>query len=107
MQLIDSTCELLRPLASYAHRLPSSRPGKRIHKSTLFRWATRGSGGEVLRTRRLGSGRFTCDAWVSQFMDRLSGPDVHPDRPTRSGHTEAERLEIEAELGIAPWQGGR
>jgi len=80
--------------------LPSSRPGKRIHKSTLFRWATRGSGGVVLRTSRLGSGRFTCDAWVSEFMERLSCADVPDDLPQRRGHSEAERREIAAELGI-------
>lgn len=102
MKSIDPTCSDLRPLACYARRLPSSRPGKRIHKSTLFRWATRGSGGVVLRTSRLGSGRFTCDAWVSEFMDRLTRVDVQPDRPKRRGHTDSERREIEAELGIRP-----
>ena len=102
MKTIDPSCDDLRPLAGYARRLPSSRPGKRIHKSTLFRWATRGARGVVLRTSRLGSGRYTCDAWVAEFMDRLTCVDVPPDRPNRRGHTDSERREIEAELGIRP-----
>jgi len=83
MQTIDPECKQLRPLAEYAKRLPSSRLGKRIHKSTLFRWATKGSRGVKLRTERLGAGRYTCDADVAEFMRRLSGEPCSARAPAR------------------------
>ena len=58
----------LRPLADYCSRLPSRRPGKRIHRSTLWRWATKGTGEVVLQTMKLAEGRFTSDGWVNDFM---------------------------------------
>ncbi len=64
-----------RPLAEYSTRLPSSRPGKRLHRSTLYRWATRGTpGAGRLQTVRIGGGRYTCDAWVAEFI-AASGSD--------------------------------
>ena len=70
-QPIDPTCKILRPLGEYAGRLPSSRPGKTIHKATLGRWANHGASGVVLRTEILGGCRFTCDAYLAEFMRRL------------------------------------
>ena len=34
-----------------------------------------------LRTRLVGGGRFTCDAWISEFMDALSSDDAAQPAP--------------------------
>ena len=74
MTYINPKSDELRPLREYSGRLPSSRPGKRLNPSTLFRWASQGVRGQVLETRLLGGTRVTCDAWVHEFMARLSEP---------------------------------
>lgn len=97
MESLDQNCRQLRPLADYADRLPSSRRGKKLNRATLWRWALRGfPDGRYLRTVALGSGRFTCDAWVAQF---LSHPRP-PSSPSLSGGRMeiVERRQIEARL---------
>ena len=91
MRNIDPTDRTLRPLSSYAERLPSSRPGKRLNRATLWRWALKGHGGKVLRTVQLGAGRFTCDAWVAEFME--PGPQPPPLARSELTPTERERIE--------------
>ena len=54
MTYINPKSDELRPLREYSGRLPSSRPGKRLNPSTLFRWASQGVRGQVLETRLLG-----------------------------------------------------
>ena len=71
-EALDPNSYQLRPLAEYALRLPSSHPGKRLNRGTLWRWAQKGVRGVVLKTRRLGGGRYTCDAWVLEFMEEPS-----------------------------------
>jgi hypothetical protein len=69
MQTLDPNSTALRPLAEYCDRLPSSRRGKKLNRATLWRWALKGErDGRYLRTVGMGSGRFTCDAWVAQFL---------------------------------------
>ena len=97
MDVIDPSCERLRPLAEYARRLPSRKPGKRLNRATLWRWALRGArAGRRLRTVALGGGRMTCDAWVWQFLEQ-------PHSETAAGPTwfrlsSHERQRIEREL---------
>ena len=67
---LNPHCRRLRPLAEYSRRLPSCHVGKRLNRATLWRWALRGlRNGRQLRTVLLGSGRMTCDAWVSEFLE--------------------------------------
>jgi hypothetical protein len=73
---LDPTSTQLRPLAEYAHRIPSTRLGKRLNRATLWRWALHGANGVRLRTQRLGGGRYTTDADVVEFMRRLSEPSA-------------------------------
>lgn len=90
----DPTCEELRPLREYAQRLPSSRAGKRVHPATLYRWALKGlSGGTPLRTVRMGGGRFTCDAWVAEFME--PGPTASSGPVAQSELSQADRERIQ------------
>lgn len=88
------TCRELRPLAEYCDRLPSRRRGRKLNRATLYRWALHGvSGGRILQTVELGGGRFTCDAWVAEFMRQLSEPSPG------KGLSEAKRSKIAKHLG--------
>src|SRR5690349_895721 len=68
--------EILRwfPLALASPRVPGNP-----HGATLTRWALKGvvigpSGGRVrLATRKVGGRRFTCQEWIDEFIDRVSG----------------------------------
>lgn len=58
-------------------RLPSSRPGKRTHLSTLIRWIQRGTrtpdGRRVkLRAARVGWAWMTTRTWVREFIEAIS-----------------------------------
>lgn len=96
MEAIKPNCERLRPLAEYCDRLPSSRPGKRLNRATLWRWALSGLRGRRLRTVELGGGRMTCDAWVWQFV---SGP-AHFERVGAESLGQEERERIARALGV-------
>lgn len=94
--IIDPTSRELRPLAEYCDRLPSRRRGRKLNRATLYRWALHGvSGGRILQTVELGGGRFTCDAWVAEFMGRLSNPSPS------EGLSVARRSEIAKRLGVS------
>jgi len=96
---IEPASRELRPLAEYCDRLPSRRRGRKLNRATLYRWALHGvSGGRILQTVELGGGRFTCDAWVAEFMRQLSNPS-----PSTPGHglSTARRTEIAKRLGAA------
>ena len=75
-QSLDPNDDTLRPLASYSSRLLSSRPGKHLHRSTIFRLALRGdSTGRKIKSVRIGGGRFSCDRWVSAYIHGSSTDD--------------------------------
>jgi len=100
MDPFDPTSTQLRPLADYSERLPSSRRGKQFHRSTLWRWFSRGvRGGIALETQRLGGCRYTCDVWVAEFMRATTAADSLP-KPRRSlPAEERDRIRREFNLG--------
>src|SRR5262245_51033290 len=104
MDPFDPTCTRLRPLAEYTGRLPSSRPGKRLNRATLWRWSLKGTSSRVLlQTARLGGCRYTCDAWVAEFMAALSAaPSAGAQAPPIS---DEERARILRHFGLGV--GGR
>ena len=85
MRTLDPNDQRLRRLAEYAQRLPSSREGKTVNRTTLWRWATTGVRGVVLRTYPVGGGRFTSDADVAQFIAQLDGKRAPAPRPASAG----------------------
>lgn len=93
---LDPNSFQLRPLHEYTDRLPSSRRGKKLNRSTLWRWVLRGVGGRRLRTQVLGGRLFTCDAWACQFMrpgpTGPQGPDTSSPVAVRERERIAERL---------------
>lgn len=99
MEPLDPNCTRLRPLATYADRLPSGRRGKRLNRATLWRWALRGLRGRPrLRTAPLGGTRVTCDAWVWEFLG--SGHGERP-RSAVGGLDHSTRARIAARLRVA------
>ena len=98
MEPLDPNCTRLRPLATYADRLPSGRRGKRLNRATLWRWALRGLRRRPrLRTAALGGTRVTCDAWVWEF---LNSDAVGRRVPVGGGLDRRERERVGARLGV-------
>ena len=57
----DTDPEQLIALADVPSRMPRRR-GKKVHYSTVYRWATKGTRGRVLPTRLIGGVRYTSHA---------------------------------------------
>lgn len=96
----DTSAELI-PLADVP-KLPwlPKRNGKRLHKSTVFRWAQRGVGGIKLKTTRIGGARCTTEAALREFFAGLDDEDHEPLIAMRNrAHDEA--VEYLRERGLA------
>lgn len=74
---IDPTSENLESLADLARwdRIPRRRRGKRIHPSTLFRWALHGCRGVRLEVTRVGGTLCSSRDALARFFSRLSADD--------------------------------
>ena len=87
------------------YSLARDASGRRKHLTETVK-GTKAEAQAVLRDRltALATGNYVEKdrETVAEFMDRLTCVDVPPDRPNRRGHTDSERREIEAELGIRP-----
>jgi hypothetical protein len=64
---------------------PTGDPPRPPHRNALWRWATRGVRGRLLRSEVVGGFRYTRPSWVREFLaagaaDR--GPAAPPRRPT-------------------------
>jgi len=89
-------------LADATKRLPRIR-GKRIHISTIYRWAHRGVGGVRLETLRVGGRLCTSAEALQRFCDALTAPRVEARgaRLSRRREEEIRRAEAECDrLGI-------
>ena len=77
----------LIPLEDVPARLPARR-GRRHHRSTPFRWASKGLHGVVLRTVRIGGTLATTETWLLAFFAaaeaaRRAAAEPPPKRPRR------------------------
>ena len=72
---IQFTSEELVSLTEATRALPRGRNGKRLHVSTLHRWAGRGLRGVVLETIHVGGRRYTSTEALQRFFDRLGASD--------------------------------
>ena len=84
---IDVFAEEVVSLAEATKRLPKIRNGKRLHLSTLFRWAQGGKlandGAQVrLETIQLGGTKCTSLEALQRFFDRLTGDQEVVTPPT-------------------------
>ena len=80
--MIDLTEETVIPIGEAAHHLPKRR-GKKIHISTLYRWATSGVRGVQLETILVGGSRCTSLEALQRFSQRLSEEEVREALPVR------------------------
>jgi hypothetical protein len=64
---LDVTKEQAIPLSEVPHYVPKRR-GKKVHYSTVFRWATKGVRGRVLATALSGGLRYTTIEEVHRFL---------------------------------------
>ncbi len=76
--MIDIARETCFRLADAPKHLPSSGAGKRLHASTIFRWAQRGIRGTMLETIRIGGAMFTSAEALQRFCERVSGAAETP-----------------------------
>ena len=73
---IQFTSEELVSLTEATRALPPGRNGKRLHVSTLHRWAGRGLRGVVLETIHVGGRRYTSTEALQRFFDRLGAGET-------------------------------
>ena len=84
--MIDSTSEILWPLAQAAGHIPPRRRGRKAHASTIYRWATVGCRGVVLETLQVGGTRCTSAEALQRFFEALT---IGASPTTASGATSA------------------
>ena len=70
----SSTDEEYIPLAQVSKLpfIPRRRRGRKLHSSTVFRWAQKGLNGVRLRTTQFGGTKVTTVTWLQDFFARLS-----------------------------------
>jgi hypothetical protein len=73
----DLRQETLITLSAVAEHLPA-RHGRKIHYSTIFRWATKGVSGRVLPSVKIGGIRYTTVEALSHFVDDSALAAPHP-----------------------------
>lgn len=74
--MISINSESLIPLSEVPQHLPRRPGGKKIHVSTVFRWALRGCNGTRLETCQVGSLRYTSVEALGRFVERRSAPEA-------------------------------
>ena len=76
----------LFPLSESHRHLPRRPDGKKVHRTTVGRWASKGCRGVVLRTWLVGGVRFTNSLAIADFVACLtaSGRGERPVTPSRS-----------------------
>ena len=102
-----NTCEILDerpfPLSEIPAHVPKKR-GRKVHRSTGFRWAGRGVRGVRLETVRVGRTQFTSVAALRRFFERLTQRDVLAASsyrtPARRDREYRRALHDLAEMGI-------
>jgi len=109
MDAHDHTLADLIPLETVPERLPRRR-GRKHHRSTPFRWASRGLHGVTLQTTRVGGTMCTTEAWLLRFFAdvekaRRAAAEPPPQRQPRRRPTRAARNgrtdEVLARHGLA------
>jgi hypothetical protein len=81
----DSSCDAksfesldlrqLTPLTEIHRHLPRRLDGRKLHRTTIGRWASRGCRGIVLKTWLIGGMRYTDAQSIAEFVSRLSARD--------------------------------
>ncbi len=73
--------------------------GYRPHRSTSFRWRTKGVNGVVLKTKIICGKYMTCAEWVREFIDAISEPSEKPTfEPTQESAPSARAKKASEQL---------
>lgn len=72
-----------------------------VHPSTLWRWASRGIGGQRLPMLRLGGRRVVMRSDLDTFLARLNSDCAHPDQAEPSADRARQIAAAEARLKAA------
>jgi len=99
--MIDIGSETLLTLSQAAAEQPCRRQGRKVSTVTLWRWATKGSGGIVLESLQTPSGRVTSREALQRFFDALTesrrgGPSPNGPAPL-AGRRSPSRRQRESE----------
>ena len=92
--------ETIIPLTEAPEYLPRRR-GKKIHISTLFRWAQKGTGGKQLETIKVGGTRCTSLEALQRFIEDdsgLNGPSKFTAQRNKSRIARTDKILSEADL---------
>ncbi len=97
MHTVDALPSDLIPLREAARSLPSTRPGKRVSYSTLWRWSAKGlADGRRLQILKVGGGLYVSRAALAAFAQPRgvdpAAPPIRTPAQRRRGHEEAGRL---------------
>jgi hypothetical protein len=110
--VIDLSSEEVLSLSEAARALPSVH-GRRIHPSTLWRWARKGLKGVRLDYARLGRSIVTTRRALSDFAARLAAADTAPgtsptlpQRSARRPRSDAQRSQDVAKADARLRQAG-
>jgi hypothetical protein len=76
---INLHAERILTIREAVEELPRLRGGKQVHRSTLYRWMTRGTGGARLESLKVGRTTVTSREALQRFAERESSPP--PDYP--------------------------
>jgi len=91
--MIDVFAENLIAFPDVPKTLPPNN-GKRLHLSTLYRWAERGRHGVKLETICVGGRRFTSQEALQRFFNEVSGIKCpNTSTPTKSRQQSITRAE--------------
>lgn len=81
--MIKLSSETVVALSDAAKLLPRRRRGKKPHRATLYRWASRGLRGTRLEVIRVGGTTCTSHEALQRFFDRLTAATAN-DTPVHS-----------------------
>jgi hypothetical protein len=83
---------------------PRRRKGRKVHASTIYRWAIHGCGGIYLEAVKTPSGLCTSIQAIQRFLNRLTMasklPRQQPTQPQNDSNHEAVELELQKRFGI-------
>ena len=91
MQIDLLSDDVLR-LSEAAKILPRGRHGKKIHVSTLWRWACQGVRGVRLETVRMGGVIYTSKEALQRFFAQLDSPQIQPPKDSANRQRETNRV---------------
>jgi hypothetical protein len=89
----------LYALADWPGKLPKRRGGRKVHMSTMHRWATVGCRGHILKTVSVGGTKCTSAAKLCEFFAALSSRPLPQSKPRtcRQRQRDIERAERECD----------